>query len=244
MKQVFIPGEVITTEEEFGAGKQAYEDNGLIKASVLGEAVFDDLHKEVSIKGRQVSVVGNDDIVFGRVTFVKDNVAVVTLVRGENGKKVIVTKGQIPARNVAGAYVSSVKKYFKIGDFVKARVVSNNGSALDLETKGKGLGVILAYCSQCRSEMKYSNEKLVCFGCGHVEQRKWVDQEFKRDPNFKPRSNSFSRGRSNNYSGGRSNHSGDRRSYSNDRNGRSNDRNNRSNNSDNNRTGSFRGGRR
>lgn len=242
MTKIFIPGETITTQEEFSAGKKTFAENGLIKATVLGEAIFDKANRSVSINGHATETAGPGDIVFGRVAFVKDSMVVIDLVKGENGKKIGVTKGQLPVRNVAHGYISNLKSYFKTADSVKARVVEIKDGVTDLETKDKGLGVIMAFCSNCRSELKFSNDKLACFECGHVEQRKWFEQTNVGDDG-PPRNNRFDRnGRGGDRRGGRSNdrrsddrRGGDRRESSGGRNFR-NDSNNRRDN--------FRGGQR
>jgi hypothetical protein len=58
--------------------------------------------------------------------------------------------------------------------------------AIDVATNEKGLGVIKAYCSKCRQEMQYSNEKLMCLNCGNIEERKWFEAE-QKPREFAPR---------------------------------------------------------
>jgi exosome complex component CSL4 len=181
-KQVFIPGEVITTKEKYSPGQNTFLDEGYIKAATAGEAKFDDINKEVSIPGREIKALEEGDIVIGRVSLMKESVVVVDILKAEKNRIILVTKGQIPVRNVAKKYVSDLSKFFKVGDYVKARVVSANDLAVDLTTAETGLGVITAYCSICKSEMEYSNGKVICFNCGHSEERKWFEEEDKNEP--------------------------------------------------------------
>jgi exosome complex component CSL4 len=181
-KQIFIPGEVITTEEEYSPGQNTFADDGYVKAATAGEAKFDDINKEVSIPGREIKVLEEGDIIFGRVTLMKESVVVVDILRAEENRILLVNRGQIPVRNVAKKYVSDLSSFFKVGDYIKARVVSANDLAVDLTTAETGLGVITAYCSLCKSEMKYSNGKVICFNCGHSEERKWFEEEDKTEP--------------------------------------------------------------
>ena len=241
MTRIFVPGEAITTEEEFSAGNQTFEENGVIKASVLGRAVFDDINREVSISGNAINTAGVGDIVFGRVAFVKDSMVVIDLVKGENGKKIIVTKGQLPIRNVAHGYISNLKQYFKVGDSVKAKISEIKDSIADLETKDTGLGVIMAFCSTCRKELKYSNGKMACFNCGNVEQRKWFEQTNVGDDRPQ-RSSGFDRRRNDSH--------GERRSFGDQNNDRNREplnsgpRERNFRNNSNERRNDFRGGRR
>ncbi len=185
--KIFMPGEVITTEEEYSAGKNTFLEFGKVKASSFGEAKFDDNSREVSIEGKEIKPLENGDIVFGRILMMKDSVAVVDIIKSENKRVMTITRGQIPAKFAAKKFVTNIKDLFKIGDYIKARVVSANDLAVDLATNETGLGVITAYCSNCKKELKSSNDKMICFACGHSEGRKWFEQEDK----FEPREGGF-----------------------------------------------------
>ncbi len=204
--KVFVPGEIIAVEEEYASGKNTFEEDGYVKSAGFGIAEFDENNKEVSIKCKNISNLKEDDIVFGRVLLVKDAVAVLEIVKTEEDRVLTVTRGQIPVKLASNNYVTNMKKIFKIGDIVKARVVSANDLAVDLTTKGEGLGVMIAYCSECRSELKKSDNKLICFNCGHIEDRKWFESKdirveserfdrnsrgFDRNNKFNNRGNSF-----------------------------------------------------
>ena len=190
--KIYVPGEVITTEEEYAPGKNTFEDEGYIKASGFGTATFDDMQKEVNLESKKIEPLTKDDIVYCRVGLVKDSVVVVDILKSENNKALIVSRGQIPAKFVAKAYIRNVKEFYKVGDYVKAKVISASELAVDLATNEEGLGVIIAYCTQCKNEMTFSNEKLTCFNCGHTEGRKWFEakdemedrpQNIRRDRN-------------------------------------------------------------
>jgi len=190
-QKIILPGENITTEEEYVPGRNAFAEKGIVKSKVLGIAEFDDNNKEVNIKGKSVNEIGVGDIVVGKVMLVKESSAVIGLVSAENGKKITGIKtAQLPVRNVSTEYVSELKKIIKIGDLVRARVTMASPLAIDLATNEKGLGVIKAYCSKCRKEMQYTNEKLMCLECGSVEERKWFEQE-QKPREFRPREGGF-----------------------------------------------------
>ena len=171
-----MPGEQITTEEEFAAGENTFAQKGKIKSSALGVAEFDNNAKEVRVKGKTVKGLEYGDVVLGKVSLVKESNVVIELLDAENGKKIMGIKtAQIPVRNVSQSYVSDLKQYFKVGDIVKGKVAMASPLAIDLITNETGLGVIKAYCSNCRKEMHFSNGKLMCLNCGSVEERKWFE---------------------------------------------------------------------
>lgn len=189
--KIILPGETVATEEEYVPGRNTYASNGIIKAKIMGIAEFDDEKKEVKIKGKSIRKIIAGDIVTGKVMLVKESTAVIELLDAEKGKKIMGIKtAQLPVRNVSTEYVDNIKKKVKIGDLVRAKVVMASPLAIDIATNEKGLGVTKAYCSNCRSEMKYSNEKLMCLACGNVEERKWFEAE-QKPREFAPRGEGF-----------------------------------------------------
>jgi exosome complex component CSL4 len=191
--KVFVPGEIIAVEEEYSAGKNVFEENGYVKSAGFGIAEFDENNKEVSIKCKNISNLKENDIVFGRVVLVKDAVAVLDIVKTEEKRVLTVKKGQIPVRFASNNYVTNMKKLFKIADLVRAKVISANDLAVDLSTQGEGLGVVNAYCSNCRSELEKSDNKLLCFNCGSIEERKWFEDKDVREERDFRRNNNFNK---------------------------------------------------
>jgi len=238
--KLFTPGEVITTQEEYDAGRNTFEENGNIRASIVGEAVFNDTNKKVSVNGKSKELLRIGDIVYGVVSNTKESMISMDLIKTEGEKTLIVTRAQLPVRNISNNFVTDARTYFKIGDVVKARVVKSDELAVDVEVKGIGLGVVTAFCSNCRSKMDFSNEKMMCFNCGHVEERKWVDQE--TEVGEERGSRGTFRGNSGRSYGQRGNSRGN---FRNDRGrGDSRDGNFRNNRSSSTRRNNFRGARR
>ena len=217
--KIYVPGDIITTEEEYAPGKNTFEDKGYIKASGFGKATFDEMEKEVNLESKKLEPLTKGDIVYARVSLVKDSVVVLNIIKAEKNKIIINTKGQIPAKFVAQAYIRNVKEFYKVGDYVKAKVMLANNLVVDLATNEVGLGVIIAYCTQCKSKMNYSNDKLTCFNCGHTEGRKWFEAKDEMDD----RPQNIRRDRDNRGFGSRDGH------RSNDRNGPRNNFNKRQN---------------
>jgi exosome complex component CSL4 len=185
--KIITPGETITTEEEYAPGKNTYAEKGSIKASTMGIIEYDDANKEARIKGKSIEELVPGDIITGQVNLVKESMATIELLSAENGKKITgVRTAQLPIRNISTEYVSEIRKIIKIGDIIRARITMSSPLAIDLATNEKGLGVIKAYCSNCRKEMHYSNEKLMCLECGSVEERKWFEAE-QKPREFQPR---------------------------------------------------------
>ena len=181
MKTILVPGETLTTEEEFLPGKNTFTDNGLIKSSTLGNGVLDNTTKEASVQGNEIQTIAVGDIIIGLVTNVKENNVLIEIRSVEGGKKVTVSNAQIPIRNISNKFVSRTRDFFRIGDVVRAKVSQIDEYGIDLDTIGKGFGVTKAYCTKCRHEMEYGHGKLMCLNCGSVETRKWFEEEDIRE---------------------------------------------------------------
>ena len=55
---------------------------------------------------------------------------------------------------------------------MRAKVIANEKSPIQLTTKDKDLGVVYALCSRCRTPLIRRGDKLICPRCGNVETRK------------------------------------------------------------------------
>ena len=218
-EKVYVPGEEITTEEEFLPGRNTYSQNGLVKAAAMGVAEFNDANKEVKIRGNVVREISRGDTITGKIILVKESNVVVSMESAEGGKKITQPTAQIPIRMASTEYVTDLKRIFKIGDMVRARVVNKSPLGIDLATNEKGLGITKAYCSECRGEMSYSNGKLMCLKCGAIDERRWHEQEqtprsFGDGP-YEDRRGGFGGGRG----GFRGGHGGGGRGFGGDRRG-------------------------
>jgi exosome complex component CSL4 len=169
--EIYTPGEAITTEEEYSAGKNTFVDDGVIKSKITGKAEFDQDKKRVSIVNEKKELI----------TLIKNSMVVIDIVKAEEkGIIFIVERGQIPVRNISKNYVKNPEDYFKVGDYVRAKVSSADKFAVDLATNEDGLGIVVARCSKCKKPMEFSNEKLTCFYCGNSDKRKWHEVKEKK----------------------------------------------------------------
>lgn len=176
-QKIVVPGEQVATEEEYSAGENTFIKDGKIMSRTLGAVEINEENKEVSVKGKKIEDLTFGDIVTGKVTIVKESSAAIELLSAEGNKKIMgITVAQLPIRNISNEYVTDLKNVLKIGDIIRAKVVMSSPLAIDLSTKEMGLGVIKAYCSNCRKEMSFSNNKMVCLDCGSTEDRKWFEK--------------------------------------------------------------------
>ncbi len=172
-----LPGDRITLAEAFYPGPGTYEDDGIVRAAVTGTVEVDLERREVRVKPlvdtppklrKGVPVIGRVQTVKEQVVLVRIDLAHDRMDREPAASGV----GGIHISRVRDAYVEDLSEEFQPGDIVRAKVISVK-TPIQLSTMGEEYGVILAYCSRCRSELeRIKGRKLRCPSCGHTETRK------------------------------------------------------------------------
>ena len=172
-----LPGDYLGVIEEYLPGEGVKEENGELYAIRAGRVKIDPEKMEISIEAvtdtPPLPQVGA--VVIAKVIEVKPQAAIVQLIKieGRNNREIATSKlAGIHISQVRNGYVEGMSSEFKIGDIVRARVIANEKSPIQLSTKGPDLGVIYALCSRCRAPLVRRGDKLVCPRCGHVETRK------------------------------------------------------------------------
>ncbi|MGC8583037.1 MAG: exosome complex RNA-binding protein Csl4 [Thermoproteus sp.] len=167
-RRLVLPGEEVATPEEFAVDGRAYLD-GVFRAAALGVAVYD--RKSHTAVVKPVKVDGyprQGDILYCVVTSKGVRALSARCVAKEGGDgpeelKYPVT-AFIPPQLVDGR--------IGVGDYIRARVVSNLGPPFLLSVKGPTFGVVRAICPKCGNVMRRRGNKLVCPVCGAADVRK------------------------------------------------------------------------
>jgi exosome complex component CSL4 len=170
--KIVLPGELIGTSEEFIPKNGAYEDRGNIFAAATGYVKI--IPKDRSISVEPVTNVpphlSVGDIVIGQVTDMKESVALVEIAGIKGRGERAIEGAAIHVSNVKDAYVKDLSYEFAPFDIVKGRILDVRN--MRLSTVNKELGVMKAYCGNCRTVLKKENDKLKCPNCKRTETRK------------------------------------------------------------------------
>jgi exosome complex RNA-binding protein Csl4 len=171
-KKLCLPGTYLGGCEEFVAGANTYVDNDSIYAAIAGEATEDRRTISVANPKNEILVVKEGLKVYCTVKIMKDSKAILECTPvDETGKRLsLPIVAALPIQNVKKGYVKKLSDEMRIGDVVKAVVVTTN-PAVDVSTAQEGLGVILAFCINCRSALDFKAGKLACGNCGTIAQR-------------------------------------------------------------------------
>ena len=177
-----IPGEKLGVIEEFMPGPGTYVHNGTIYSKITGRTLVDVLNKKISVYPmvHTVAVPRVGSIVVGQVYSVQSKVSIIRIWR--IGKKLLsgFFSGIIHISDVAREYIEYMHDAYKIGDIVRAKVISEKNRAYHLSTAEKNLGVIFAFCSNCGALLRLERGRLKCPRCGNIEKRK-VASDYGRE---------------------------------------------------------------
>jgi len=125
-----VPGEKLGVIEEFIPNSGTYVDDGYIYSSRIGYVLIDFANKKISVypAARSVSIPKVNSTVIGWVTSVQDSHATIRIIR--IGKKVLsgFFTGIIHIADVSHRYVENMYDAFRIGDLVRAKVISNKNN--------------------------------------------------------------------------------------------------------------------
>ena len=176
-KKTVLPGDFLSTEEEFEAGNHAFaDDEGAIRADSIGVASEDKTNRTVSVTAsKNVSQIKRGDIVKTKVALVKDGSAMLEIFPPkDNSNRTVLrqARASLPIRFVSKEYVERLKDMFKIGDIVKVKVEFVSPVGTDVRTNEPDLGVVKAFCSKCRKPLHLFETQLKCMSCGNTEIRK------------------------------------------------------------------------
>lgn len=172
-KKIVMPGEVLGTSEEFLAGEGTYEESGKIFSSILGELDLDKNEMMAMVRPVNPPVkLKMNDVVLANVQDIKSGIVLVNVIRLEGNSREITgeTSGSIHVSKISEGYTSDVWREFRIGDLVRAKVISNKPS-LQLATDRSNLGVLLALCTKCRMTLIKKEGTLFCENCQRSELR-------------------------------------------------------------------------
>lgn len=157
------PGEV------YEEGAKTYSKGDDIYSAVMGEV--DEPNATVNSRESHPALK-QGDIVYGSVLLVMESFAIVTIFAEKNGSvsPAAPGEGKIPVRAMSTGFTPSVRDAVRIGDIIRAKVVKMEGEKAELTLAEPELGVIKAFCSQCREPLEKTPKGLVCAN-GHRERR-------------------------------------------------------------------------
>lgn len=173
MAEKVFPGDEVSSCEEFASGANTFEDEGTVFSSVVGAVAFDKAGRQAhvnSVKG--VEPLAKGHLVYARVEDLYEQVALVSF---SPVKKFVASHnnfGYLRISEIRREYVESFRNNIGIGDVLRGRVVEITPLGVYLTVSSPDLGVVRAFCRNCRSRLRFEKGSLVCGECGGKEFRK------------------------------------------------------------------------
>lgn len=170
-----LPGELVGTTEEFKPGSGTAVSAGDIYSTATGNIIIDRKARIISVKPITLTpnILKVGDIVYGRITDVRESGAMVEIagIEGKEDREIVNLRlGDVHVSNVRDSYVKRLADEFRPSDIIRARVI--DAERMRLTTAEDSLGVVKAYCSNCRGELILEGKKLKCPVCNMTETRK------------------------------------------------------------------------
>ncbi len=175
-KRIVGPGTPLAYSEELLPGEGTYDDGEHIRAAVYGTENVNSDTMAVSIEpvGRGVTMIEKDDIVVGRVGFVKEQLASVQIlaIRGKEGSLLQRVEGTLHVSKIDNRFIKDVAEEFQVGDIIRAKVIGLKGGP-QLVTDKPEFGVIKAFSRNDPTQMLVrKGSVLEDSEDGHREKRK------------------------------------------------------------------------
>ena len=171
-KIILLPGDFLSTAEEYVPGGNALEENGNLYSTVAGiKKMNDDTLVADVVTGKKKVHISVGDIVYGQVIKGDRGMFFVRVgavyKKGKGIKEVDMVGGLRMDRDRDQGHSPEVR----IGDIIRAKVTRND-SYFDITINGTRLGVIKALCYRCKNELTLTKNGLWCDNCEIYEKRK------------------------------------------------------------------------
>lgn len=142
------PGTPLAYSEEFLPGAGTYDDGEQIRAAVFGHQHVDTESMSLTVRplGKQVSQIEKGDIVVGRISFTKPELASVQIIaiRDKEGSVLQQVEGTLHVSKVDNRYIKDLQNEVSVGDVIRAKVIGLRGGP-QLAIDKPDLGVLSAY---------------------------------------------------------------------------------------------------
>ncbi|MDR2873975.1 MAG: exosome complex RNA-binding protein Csl4 [Methanobrevibacter sp.] len=171
-----MPGDVVGVSEQYLPNKWTYEEEGFIKAAVMGNVSIEQHKIAIVPKTTTPLTLEVGDTITGQITNVIGQRALVDIQTSIDSSRELALpySGAIHISQINKGYLERLNDAFRIGDIVEGKVVKVINDSIDLNTESSEHGVIKAMCTQCRHFMIPSKTvgTLYCENCNRKEKRK------------------------------------------------------------------------
>ena len=170
-----VPGDFLCYSEEYAPGENAFEDvDGKVYATAVGVEKEFKQTRSLGVAAVTKRAIKKGDLAYARVEDLYEKVALLSIQPASKQVASFNNFAYLRISEVKRGFAESFRGYLAIGDYIKARVVEVTPLGIYFTIASPDLGVIKAFCSNCRSVLKKNPKKplLYCENCGGEESRK------------------------------------------------------------------------
>ncbi|MEM0475908.1 MAG: exosome complex RNA-binding protein Csl4 [Candidatus Norongarragalinales archaeon] len=172
--KLVVPGDFLCYSEEYSPGANAFENSeGKVFASTVGSEKRIDASREIAVYSPRVKrALRAGDLVYARVEDLYDTVALLRMRPAATNVAPNSDSAFLRISEIRRGFVESFRGNIGIGDVLVARVKEVTPLGVYLTIIEDSLGVLRAFCSNCRNEMLFTSRGFYCKACAASEQRK------------------------------------------------------------------------
>ena len=166
-EEIILPGDKISSIEEYEAGTNTFDDGNMVRSLVVGIPDINKSERIANVKDSNfLSIPKVGDIVIGTVAAVLSSIIAVSI-DYINGKKV---KSHVEC-------ICSTRKYRKrnialLGDLVALKIIAHLNGTIHADFDGPELGVLFTKCHKCGGGVILVRDAVKCKECSWIEERK------------------------------------------------------------------------
>lgn len=173
---VVVGDEIGYAEQYLGDSSTTYIENGKIYAAIAGNLTVDKKNRVIHINGKygeKRKIPEPGDLVTGTVYSIRRSSVGIKISTVNDTVVVDVgLVGNIHVSNVAKSYIDKLDDVFEKTDFIRAKVIKQDGNEFQIMTIGENLGVIKSTCKYCGHEMvRKSRNQVVCPFCNNYQRK-------------------------------------------------------------------------
>jgi exosome complex component CSL4 len=176
-KPIILPGDKISSIEEYIPGEGTFEENGNIYAGIGGLLRIDHKNRKVDIQNFKLTrhSLKNGYKVIGIVKNIIRNIAEIEITYIEDSRTETKLTAYLPIK------IGKNRENFplKIGDYIRAKVISVSNFPL-LSIRDKETGIIYSECNKCGKEFYLSKDEkiLICKECNNKRNASKVSLKY------------------------------------------------------------------
>ncbi|MFH0973845.1 MAG: exosome complex RNA-binding protein Csl4 [Candidatus Micrarchaeota archaeon] len=173
-ERLVVPGDFLCYSEEYSPAGHAFEDSeGKVFSSVVGRERSSDAQRNVSVASPHAKrALKAGDLVYARIEDLYDTVALTRMKPAAPGIAPNSDSAFLRISEIRRGYVESFRGHLGIGDVLIARIKEITPLGIYLTVIENDLGVLRAFCSNCRREMLFTARGFYCKACESGEERK------------------------------------------------------------------------